>query len=122
MRTILLSILFLVSLFVNQVAAETLALDVDTVEVGVDPVTQQPIVTITLKPQSKTAVAAFSTLRVGESVTMRVDDMPLTKPVIREPILQGTLTIGGLTNEDARKLARDIGSGGRKLLVDGSDK
>ena len=115
--------MFLGSLFANQVAAETLAIDVDTVEAGVDPVTQQPIVTITLKPESKVAVAEFSRLRVGETVTMRVDGLPLTKPVIRDPILQGTLMIGGnLTYEDARKIVRELSSGARVLFVDGSDK
>lgn len=116
--------MFFASLFATQAAAETLALDVETAEASIDPVTQDPIITIGLKPESKAAIREFSRLRVGESVTMRLGDEVLITSVIRDPILRGTLTIGGghMTYEDVGRMARDIKSGERTLFVDGSDK
>ena len=124
MRSALLSIMFLALLFTTQATAATLALDVDAVEAGFDPATQSPILTISLKQQSKIAVGEFSRIRVGESVTMRLGDKPLITSIIRDPILQGTLTIGGwkMPDEDVGKIARDIKSGERILFIDGSDK
>lgn len=103
--------------------AETLALEIALVEIVRDPVLQQPSITITLKPESRAAMGEFSRPRVGETVTMRLGDMTLSQPIIREPILKGMLTIGGnMTQEDAERMAREIEAGTRMLFVDGSDK
>jgi preprotein translocase subunit SecD len=107
----------------SSAAAETLALKIALVEVGRDPVLQQPFITITLEPESRSAMGEFSRLRVGETVTIRLGDMVLSQPVVREPILEGALTIAGnMTREDAERMAREINAGTHTLFVDGSDK
>jgi preprotein translocase subunit SecD len=104
-------------------SAETLKIDVQSVEAGVDPLTTQPIVTLTLTPQSTTAVGEFTKARVGEQVKMRVGEMVLSEPTIREPITQGTLVINGnFTEESAQSLADAIVKAGKTFEVDGSDK
>jgi len=123
MRKSVLASAIVVAMFAAPAAAETLRILVESVEAGSDPATEQPVVTIMLKPESKAAVAEFSRLRVGEPATLRLGDRPLTQPIFREPITGGGLVISGnLTEEAARKLAEDIASGADNLFLDGTDK
>lgn len=105
------------------VSAETLKIKVADVKPGRDLLSEQPIVTLTLGPESKAALATFTQARLGEQVKMRVGDTVLSAPVIREPIMEGTLVINGqLTDETAEDLARAILKAGGNVEIDGSDK
>lgn len=105
------------------VSAETLKIKVADVKPGHDLLNEQPIVTLTLSPESKAALATFTQTRLGEQVKMRVGDTVLSAPVIREPIMEGTLVINGqLTDETAKDLARAILKAGGNVEIDGSDK
>lgn len=103
--------------------AETLKVTVESAVAGADLATSQPIVTLILTPESRIAIGAFTTARVGEQVKMRLGDTVLSEPFIREPIKEGTLVInGGFTEESARTLADLIIKAGGTFEVDGSDK
>lgn len=112
-----------ISIFSHQVIAETLKVAVADVEVMNDPSTNQPIVSLTLTPESRTAIAEFTKARIGERVKMRLGDTVLMEPFILEPIVAGRLAVtGGLTAGSARALADLIVKSGRTFEVDGSDK
>lgn len=103
--------------------AETLRVGVESVVAGADPLTAEPIVTLTLTPESSAAIGEFTKARVGEPVKMRVGDVVLSEPIIREPIMQGTLVINGnFTKESAQSVADEIVKAGKTFEVDGSDK
>lgn len=105
------------------VAAATLEIEVDRAEAGTDIYTGQPIVTVTLKPESRAAFGEFTKARIGESVQLRLGERSLSAPVIREPITDGVLIISGqMTQQDARDLADAMVTHGLALAVDGSDK
>jgi preprotein translocase subunit SecD len=113
----------LAALLAPGVTAETLKLEIESVEIGADSFTQLPTVKIVLKPDSKAAIAEFTRARIGEPVTLRLDSVPLTAPIVQEPIVEGILVISGsLTQSDAAKLAREINSGAGTVFIDGSDK
>lgn len=104
-------------------STETLKIAVERAEAGPSVFTGEPVVTIKLKPDSRIAFGDFTTARRGEQVTMRLGQTVLYEPAIREPILEGTLTISGqLTQQGARNLAEAIMTGAAAFEVDGSDK
>lgn len=105
------------------VSAETLKITIADVKPSYDTYSNAPILTLTLSPESKAALAAFTTARVGEQVKLRVGSKVLSEPIIREPILGGALVInGGFSEEDAQELARAILKVNGNIEVDGSDK
>ena len=111
-----------ISIVSHQAIAETLKVAVADVEVINHPSTNEPIVSLTLTSESRTAIAAFTKARIGEKVTMRLGDTVLMEPLILEPIVEGKLAItGGLTAGSARALANLIVKSGRTFEVDGSD-
>lgn len=106
-----------------QASAETLKVSVESAEAGPDLFTRDPVVTLMLKPESKSAMAEFTRARVGEQIKVRLGDRVLMESVINEPILAGTLVINGRFDEQAaRELADAIMKASGTFEIDGSDK
>lgn len=124
MRSVILANVFLALLSVTQAAAATLELQIETVEASEKSPLQKPGITINFKPETNAAIEAFERQRVGEETTLRIGNERLMTSTVREPIFQGTLTIGGprLTYDVLLEMERDLKSGKRKLFLDGSDK
>jgi preprotein translocase subunit SecD len=111
---------FLVS---QPVLAETLKVEVEHAEAGLDQATGQPIVSIQLSPKSTTAFAAFTKARVGEQVRVRFGNQVLMEPIVREPIAGGALVMSGnFTEASAGELVDNIKAAGGTLDVEGSDR
>jgi preprotein translocase subunit SecD len=105
------------------VAAATLEIEVDRAEAGTDIYTGQPIVTVTLKPESRAAFGTFTNARIGQPVQIRLGDKVLSAPIVREPITGGVLVISGqMTVEGAQRLAEAMRKEGASLTFDGSDE
>jgi preprotein translocase subunit SecD len=98
--------------------AEPLFFDVAKAELAYDQRTSEPIVSFRFTPDSAHKFAQFTLQNVGRAVEMRVDGKAYSRPVIREPILQGTGQISGpLGEQEARDLAARL-SAGAKLEIE----
>lgn len=64
-----------------------------------------PAVNLKFKESAKKKLQDFSTQHVGEGLAIVLDDVILMAPVIREPLLQGEVTISGsMTKEEATEI------------------
>jgi preprotein translocase subunit SecD len=69
--------------------------------------TGAPAIYITLSPAAATKLAAITHDNLGKPLSMMVGGRLLTQPVVREPILGGTMQITGLTSAaEARRFAK----------------
>lgn len=86
------------------------AADIASAEQGFDPLWGQPTVSLVLNAAGRDRLAAFTKTHVGKTLAITVDGALLTAPVIREPIMGGTLQISGVQSlADAMDLARQLG-------------
>ena len=123
MRIHTLRAVILAAAICGQASAETLKVEVANIEILGDPKTGEPIVSLTLTPESRLAIGEFTKARIGEQVKMRLGDTVLSEPFVLEPITQGRLAIsGGMTQAHARAIADLILKSGNSFEVDGSDK
>jgi preprotein translocase subunit SecD len=98
--------------------AEPLVLEVKEAMVALDQRVQEPILSIRLTPAGREAFARFTTENVGRKVEMRIDGKVVMTPVIREPILGGSLQISGPSLGDVRALASRLSAGNVKIEVE----
>jgi preprotein translocase subunit SecD len=99
-------------------AAEPVFFDVTQGEVAYDQRTHEPVVSFRFTPDSARKFAQFTQQNVGHAVEMRIDGKAYSRPVIREPILQGTGQISGhFSEQEARDLAARL-SAGAKLEIE----
>jgi preprotein translocase subunit SecD len=69
-------------------------------------------VSIEFTPDSVQKFAEFTKQNVGHVTEMRLDGKVLCRPVIREPILQGTVRVSGhFSVREAQDLAARLASG-----------
>jgi preprotein translocase subunit SecD len=71
--------------------------------------TGMPVIYVTLSPAGAAKLAKVTQANVGRELPLQIGDRILMKPVVREPILNGTLQISGVANaEEAKLLAKAI--------------
>ncbi len=71
--------------------------------------TGMPVIYITLSPAGRAKLAAITKANVGKPLPLAIGPKVLMTPIVREPILAGTLQISGVPSfEDAKRLAREI--------------
>jgi preprotein translocase subunit SecD len=93
-------------------AAEPVLLDIAQAEVDYDQRSGEPVVSFRFTPDSARKFDELTQRNVGHVMELRVDGKVLSRPVIREPILQGVGQISGpLSVPDARDLAARLSSG-----------
>ena len=115
-RPVLAAIVLLVA---TAAAAAPLSLTVLKAEAISDMATGQPVVSITFDAASTEAFAAFTRDNVGRKTVVRIDGEEIMSPIIREPILEGTVQIsGGMTMADAKALAVRLTSGDSRIEVE----
>jgi preprotein translocase subunit SecD len=98
--------------------AEPLILEVKEATAGFDQRTREPIVSIRLTPASGEAFARFTAANVGRKTEVRIDGKVIMAPVIREPILGGSLQISGRDLGDVHALAKRLSGGNVKIEVE----
>lgn len=72
----------------------------------------EPVVEVTFNDEGKDLFGAITKAHVGENLAIFLDNVLISHPVIREPILRGTASIsGGFTAEEAKELVRNLNIG-----------
>ena len=100
-------------------AAEPIAIEVVSAEVGYDQRSGEAIVSFRMSEASRTAFARFTVANVGRKIELRVDGKTVTAPVIREPIVGGSgQLVGRFTPQQARDIAEGLSSGRSKLEME----
>jgi preprotein translocase subunit SecD len=113
----LLAVILLVVPYVA--ASEPLAIGLVRASLGFDQRTGDPIVNFVMTPASGRAFADLTGKNVGKPTEFRVDGRVVMKPVIREPILGGSVQISGsFSADEARALAERLSSGAGKFEVE----
>jgi preprotein translocase subunit SecD len=97
-------------------AAEPLAVQITSAAAGFDQRTNEPIVTFRMSEASARPFAELTRNNVGRPMALRVDGRVVSKPVIREPLIGGSVQISGqLTVDDARDLATRMQAGSARV-------
>jgi preprotein translocase subunit SecD len=105
--------------FVSAALAVPLSLTVLKAEATSDMATGEPVVSITFDAASTEAFAAFTRDNVGKATVVRIDGEEIMRPIIREPILEGTVQISGnMTMVDAGDLALRLTLGDAVIEVE----
>jgi preprotein translocase subunit SecD len=93
-------------------AAQPLKFDIAQAEVAYDQRSGEPVVSFRFTPDSAHKFAEFTQRNVGHMMEMRVDGKVLSRPVIRDPLLQGVGQISGpFSVRDAQDLAARLAAG-----------
>ena len=94
--------------------AVTQPLMLSSATVGFDQRTNEPIVLVQLTKDSGIAFSTCTTDRVGQTMEMRRDGKLVCSPVIREPVLGGSLQISGRFSVDqATEIASQLPPGSK---------
>jgi preprotein translocase subunit SecD len=101
------------------VSAQPLVLELESAAVGYDQRTAEPIIALRMTRESGRAFAELTKNNVGRPMQLRVDGRTLSKPVIREPILGGSVQISGnFAPKEAEDLAARLSAGAAKVEVE----
>ena len=93
---------------------QPLMLEIASATAGFDQRTNEPIVLVRLTKDSGIAFSTFTTDRVGQTMELRRDGKLVSSPVIREPILGGSLQISGRFSVDqATEIASQLPAGSK---------
>ncbi len=76
-------------------AAEPLVLAVKTALVLRDQTTGEPVLSLTLMPDSAKAFGELTAANIGRVVELRLDGKVVMAPVVRDPILGGLVNVSG---------------------------
>src|SRR5262245_3309525 len=87
--------LFLCLAFVSAGMAQSppLRLQIEKATAAFDERTKEPVVTFRLTERSGRLFAEFTKMNIGRTIEIRVDGKVIMKPIIREPILGGSVQV-----------------------------
>jgi len=72
----------------------------------------QPIIALEFTPNGKDKFSQITTNNVGQPLAIFLDEMPITAPIVNEPITDGQAIIsGGFTVDQAKTLAIQLNAG-----------
>jgi len=93
-----------------------LRLQIASAAPSLDARTKEPVVTFRLTDRSGRLFAEFTGNNIGRTIEIRIDGKAVMRPIIREPILGGSVQItGGFTLQDAKDLADRLNSGAARV-------
>jgi hypothetical protein len=96
-----------------------LRIQVEKAEVSADKHTNEPVVVITMAPQSGRMFHELTLKNIGRRLVLRIDGKVVTEPIIREEIKGGVVQISGsMTVQDATDLAERLSKGEAKIEVE----
>jgi preprotein translocase subunit SecD len=99
-------------------ATEPVSIEVITAEAGRDQRTNEPIVNLKLSEKSGRLLSQITQENVGRNMHLRVDGKVVMSPVIREPILGGSLQISGRFSEKETQALVDSIKAGSKIEIE----
>lgn len=98
--------------------ADPLVLAVKSAEVAFAHGTNQPVLRLTLTPESAKAFGELTAANVGRVVELRLDGKLMMAPVVREPIVGGAIEISGdFVPAELKDVADRIAKGDAKVEV-----
>lgn len=111
---------FLAALGFLAAAAQALELQPTEATAEIHARTDEPVIHIRLNLASARAFGRLTAENVGRKADIRIDGKSVMQPVIREPILGGSLLISGPFGNfgEAQNLAKRLSSGKAKLEVE----
>ena len=78
-----------------------------------------PVIVLHFNDEGSALFEQITTDHVGETLSIFLDGVPISEPVIQEPIAGGDATISGqFTPEEARDLVRDLNFGALPVPID----
>jgi len=96
-----------------------LRLQIESAAPILDERTKQPVITIRLTERSGRMFAEFTKSNVFRKTEVRIDGKVVMSPVIREPILNGSLQVNGnFTLKEAQELADRLNRGATRVEVE----
>jgi hypothetical protein len=96
-----------------------LRVEVKTAEVSSDKYTNEPVVVITMAPQSSRMFHELTLKYIGRRLVLRIDGNVVTEPIIREEIKGGVVQISGsMTVKEAADMAARVSKGEAKIEVE----
>lgn len=98
-------------------AIAPLSLEVLNAQSVLDPLNAQPAVNVVLTSTSAKAFGDFTRAAIGKQTQVLIGGKVVLEPVVREPILGGTLTISGLDTEQAKAIERQLLAPGATITV-----
>ena len=99
--------------------AEPLAVEVTDVAPILDEQTKRPMIVFKMSPASTKLFAELTTNNLGRVLELRIDGKTVMSPVIREPILGGSVQVSGdWTLRQTKDLADSIAAGKSKIEVE----
>lgn len=98
-------------------AIAPLSLEVLNAQSVLDPLNAQPAVNVALTSTSAKAFGDFTRAAIGKQTQVLIGGKVVLEPVVREPILGGTLTISGLDTEQAKAIERQLLAPGATITV-----
>lgn len=86
--------------------------DLKKAELAFDPTTGEPLVAFEMTAEGGQKFGELTTRLVGQPLPIFLDEFPLSAPVVRTPITEGSGSItGGFTREGAKQLALQLSAG-----------
>jgi preprotein translocase subunit SecD len=99
--------------------AEPILIDVLDAKPNFDQRTNEPIITIKMTSASAKLFAELTSKNIGRRLELRIDGKTVMAPVIREPVMGGSMQVsGGWTSRQAKDLADSIAAGKFKIEVE----
>ena len=119
-RAVAVALSFAITAFsIGAAFAEPLTLEVTQAAPSLDHLDpSRAILTIRLAEGSRQAFADFSKAHVGQKIEVRIDGNSVMKPVLREPITGGVISVNALSLEEAQQLGARLSSKAARLEVE----
>jgi len=84
-----------------------------------DPNTGEPTVLLSFNKEGRELFSKITKENVGKTIAIYLDGSPITAPVVREEIKDGSAEIsGGFTPEEAKQLVRDLNYGALPVPIE----
>ncbi|MGI6278443.1 MAG: protein translocase subunit SecD [Patescibacteria group bacterium] len=101
------------------VSTDLTGADLESSGVDFNPNTNQPVVTLEFTSQGKDKFAQITQEVRGQILAIFLDEVPLSFPVVEEPITQGQALISGdFSLEEAKKLSAQLNAGALPVSLD----
>ncbi|WP_379069453.1 hypothetical protein ACHMW4_03765 [Mesorhizobium sp. UC22_110] len=82
-----------------------------------DPLYGETVVSVVLTPESTKVFGDFTRAAIGQKTQLLVGEKVILEPIVREPILQGMITINGFDAATAKSLAEQLSAPDAKIVV-----
>jgi preprotein translocase subunit SecD len=99
--------------------ADPLAVTVLSADLAIDPGTNEPVLSLRFDEASAKAFADLTRDNVGKVVELRVDGKVVMSPIVREPIVGGSLRVSGpFPPGELKDMAARLSAGTAKVEVE----